>query len=249
MHCLDIRIDTYKKNEILETIKRILATQKQYLLFTPNPEMLVDAQTDHYFKEVLNNGDINVCDGKGIQLWSKGRIPRITGVDLMQDICALAENEWKSVYLLGSGDDDVLKKTKVYLQEKYPNLRIAGVHKGPQLKEEGERLIYLNPTEQDAVLEDIILSAPDILFVAFGHKKQEKWMYEHLPSLPSVKVAMGIGGTFDFLSGKQVRAPKIVRILGFEWLWRLIRQPSRWKRIWKAFVVFSSLCIKEKITK
>ena len=82
------------------------------------------------------------------------------------------------------------------------------------------------------------MAQPDILFVAFGHGKQEKWIYENLKDLPGVKVAMGVGGAFDFVSGNKKRAPKWMRVIGLEWLYRLIHEPNNLGRIWKATVIF-----------
>lgn len=242
MYILGVRVDSVDKLTALAKVADFLASSSGHMIFTPNPEMLVDAQKDSYFKEVLNAGDLNLCDGKGIALVAKEHIERISGVDFMIDICELAQKENKSVYLLGSGYETVVKDCKKKLLEKFPNLKIVGVHPGPKITND----FHFDQDENDAVIDDIILSAPDILFVAFGHSKQEKWIYGFLPELPSIKVAMGIGGSFDFISGKVKRAPAIFRSLGLEWLYRLIREPRRIKRIWKATIVFLFLFYKNK---
>ncbi|MBT3817080.1 MAG: WecB/TagA/CpsF family glycosyltransferase [Candidatus Magasanikbacteria bacterium] len=244
MYCLGIRINSYKKETVIEHIRGLLRDNEQHTIFTPNPEMLVDAKKDAYFTEVLNSSDLNICDGFGIRLVSKFHIERITGVDLMQDICNVAAEEGKTVYLLGSGDEDVLKKVKEKLEKKKVN--IAGMHAGVKITTRDDGSIDYDEEEHDAMIDDIIVCAPDILFVAFGHGKQEKWIYEQLPHLPSVKLAMGVGGTFDFIAGKAKRAPKLLRVLGLEWAWRLLLEPSRFKRIWKATVVFLFLVLKNR---
>jgi N-acetylglucosaminyldiphosphoundecaprenol N-acetyl-beta-D-mannosaminyltransferase len=91
--------------------------------------------------------------------------------------------------------------------------------------------------------------APELLLVAFGHPKQEMWIARHLPDLPSVKVAVGIGGTLDYWSGAKKRAPQFLRSLGLEWFWRLMQEPKRWRRIFDAVVVFPSLVLWDKIRK
>ena len=96
-------------------------------------------------------------------------------------------------------------------------------------------------------MEKIREEAPDILLIALGHGKQEKWIAAHLPELPSVKVAMGVGGAFDFIAGRVLRAPRILRRLGLEWLWRLILQPSRLPRIWRAVIKFPILVLRAKL--
>lgn len=243
MNILGVRIDTLKKAEALLKVAEFLHGFEQKMIFTPNPEMLVDAQKDSYFKEILNAGDLNICDGFGIALFAKEKVTRISGSDFMLDICALAEKENKSVYLLGSGFDSVVKKCREKLLEKFPDLKIVGVHKGPDIVGQDAKM---NQDQIDEIVHDIILSSPDILFVAFGHGKQEKWIYEFLPELPSIKIAMGVGGTFDFISGKIRRAPRILRSLGLEWLYRLVHEPRRIKRIYKAVVVFPFLLLKNK---
>ncbi len=242
MYILGVRVDSVDKSSALSKVADFLASGEGNMVFTPNPEMLVDAQKDAYFKEVLNAGDLNLCDGKGITLVAKEAFERIPGVDFMVDMCGLAAEKNKSVYLLGSGSNEVLKECKHALLEKFPNLKIVGMHPGIQISND----FTFDTEKNDALIDDIILSAPDILFVAFGHKKQEKWIYGFLPDLPSVRVAMGVGGSFDFISGKVKRAPEIFRRLGLEWLYRLIREPRRIKRIWKATVVFLFYYFKNK---
>ncbi len=239
MNILGVRVDTLNRTDALAQVADFLASGEGHTIFTPNPEMLVDAQKDSYFKEVLNAGDLNLCDGKGIALVAKTPIERIPGVDFMVDMCELAEKEGRTVYLLGSGFRSVVQGCKEKLLERFPNLRIVGIHPGPTIGQ-------VIPEENDAIIEDIIMTAPDVLFVALGHGKQEKWIYGFLPDLPSVRVAMGVGGSFDFISGKIKRAPAIFRRLGLEWLYRLIREPRRIKRIWKATVVFLFYFYKNK---
>lgn len=238
MHILGVRVDNLAKNEALAQAAQFLHSSDQHLIFTPNPEMLVDAQTDTYFQEVLNKGNLNLCDGKGIQLVATEKIERITGVDFMIDLCGMAQKEGMSVYLLGSGFQDVVEKCKHELQKQFPGLKIVGTHPGLKLANLPTGQLEYNTTQNDDILNDIIFSSPDILFVAFGHGKQEKWMYENLPHLPSVKIAMGVGGAFDYISHKIKRAPQWMRSIGLEWLYRLITQPQRIKRIYKATILF-----------
>tara|TARA_Y100001970_G_scaffold205459_1_gene250181 strand:- start:2550 stop:3302 length:753 start_codon:yes stop_codon:yes gene_type:complete len=242
MNILGVRIDTYAKKEAIEEVRKLLDQNIFSMVFTPNPEMLVAAKKDQYFHEVLNLGKLNICDGIGITLVARKQVEKIPGVDFMQDICAVAEKEGKTVYLLGSGDGRVVEKCAENLQKTYSNLQIVGAHKGPLLVEKSHngRVVVepVNAHIHDEIIHDIIMAAPDILFVAFGHGKQEKWIFEHGSSLPSVILAMGVGGSFDYIAGKTKRPPKCIQRVGGEWLWRLIHQPSRIKRIWHATVVF-----------
>lgn len=212
-----------------ERVKSFLRSAGQYKIFTPNPEMVVKAQKDEYFKKVLNSGDLNLCDGKGIQFVFKQKIERITGVDFMLEICKIAEEERSSIYLLGSGNDEVVQKTLENLQKQFPKLVICGWGRGETMNED-------RMTNGD--VEMINQSHPDIIFVAFGMGKQEKWITENLSKMPSVRIAMGVGGAFDYISGIIKRAPLLMRKVGLEWLYRLIKQPKRIVRIWNATVVF-----------
>mgnify|MGYP001596588758 FL=1 len=224
MNILGVKIDELTKQQALEKARGFLHSDNQHKIFTPNPEMLVDAQKDADFKAVLNGGDMNLCDGFGLWLAQRlsfrpkrseveeslsntQKLERYSGVDFMVDLCSVAEKENKSVYLLGSGSDEVVKKTAQVLQDKFPMLKIVCYNKGPAicylLSENSQQIADSRyQDENENALHDIILSAPDILFVAFGHGKQEKWIAENLRDLPSVKIAMGVGGAFDFISGK-----------------------------------------------
>jgi N-acetylglucosaminyldiphosphoundecaprenol N-acetyl-beta-D-mannosaminyltransferase len=136
------------------------------------------------------------------------------------------------VFLLGAADG-VAEKAAAVLRSRNPRLKIVGTFSGsPRM-------------EDDAVIMRMIKDAkPHLLLVAFGAPAQDLWIHEHLKNLPSVRVAMGVGGTFDFLAGVQKRAPRWMRSIGLEWLWRFIREPSRWKRMWRAVVVFPWLVIR-----
>lgn len=253
---LGVRVDNLTQEEARQKVRAFLSDGKQHKIFTPNPEMLVKAQKDEYFKKVLNEGDLNLCDGFGLSLFSGA--PRITGVDFMLELCALAEEQGRSVYLLGSGSDEVVKKTAEELTKKFPNLKITGYDKGPIIDENVKFQMPNSKSNNNVTMESPTASRDpdlgsgqfnnvDILFVAFGMGKQEKWIYENLSEMPGVKIAMGVGGAFDYISGAVPRAPGFMRAFGLEWMYRLIRQPRRIKRIINATVKFVYLILKEKI--
>lgn len=244
---LGVRVSNVTKEQAKAKVVNFLHSANQYKIFTPNPEMIVKAQKDQYFKEVLNSGDLNLCDGFGLWLalqllkHPNLRIERISGVDSMVEICKIAAEQGKSIYLLGSGSDIVVEQTAHNLQDKFPNLKIVGWDKGPRIDESN-----LDSKENDATVHKINTAKPDILFVAFGMGKQEKWIYKNLQKLPSVKIAMGVGGSFDFISGRIKRAPLFLRKLGLEWLYRLLQEPKRIGRILNATVKFVFLVLKSK---
>ena len=147
MKILGIKIDKVTKKEALEKVVNFLNSEEQYKIFTPNPEMLVDAQHDVYFADVLNEGDLNVCDGMGLQIFSGFRLHRIPGVDFMQDILEIAEKKNKSVYFLGSGDKEVLDNLKSFTEKKYPELKIVGTHPGikiDQIRADGRYILAMD---------------------------------------------------------------------------------------------------------
>lgn len=241
MHILDVRIDDMNKKNAIQEVAHLLSLPGQFKIFTPNPEMIVKAQEDEYFKQVLNSGDLNLCDGMGVRIFTG--IERVPGVDFMLDLCQLAVEKEKRIYLLGSGNDEVVYKVYIKLLKRFPLLKIAGYDKGPEIKD----TLSAGTQVQDDSLEKINAVKPDILFVAFGMGKQEKWISENLAKMPSVKIAMGVGGSFDFIAGKAKRAPLFLRRLGLEWLYRLMQEPRRIGRIFNATFKFVYLYFKSKM--
>lgn len=243
MHILDVRIDDMNKKNAIQEVAHFLSLQGQYKIFTPNPEIIVKAQSDEYFKQVLNSGDLNLCDGMGVRIFTG--IKRVPGVDFLIELCQLAVEKEKRIYLLGSGNDEVVYKVYIKLLKRFPSLKISGYDKGPSATGSIESEFFASA--QEHTIAKINSAQPDILFVAFGMGKQEKWIYENLAKMPSVKIAMGVGGSFDFISGKIKRAPLFLRRLGLEWGYRLVQEPRRIGRIFNATVRFVYLILKEKI--
>lgn len=237
---LGVKIDNLSLQEVLEKINQFLDSKNQHYIVTPNPEFLLAAQKDQNFKEILNYADIACADGIGLIKAAKflgKRLQRVTGVDLIWSICELAEQNNYSVYFLGALDLVAAAAAEV-LQQNFPNLKVVGAESGGEIIDPGQ-------TDSD-LLNRINDAKPKIIFVAFGQVKQEKWIFYHLDRLPAVKLAIGVGGAFDYFSGAVSRAPAFLRRLGLEWLYRLIRQPSRFQRIINAVIVFPILIIKKR---
>ena len=218
-------------------MKKLLSQGDQHLIYTPNPEMCVEAHRNKYFRDILNSSTLNLCDGFGTFLMGRFlyrlNLERVTGVDFFEAIC---EQLKAKIFLLGAAPG-VAKQCQLILEKKYPHLKIVGTFSG-KLDSDGIKEIE----------KEIKKTAPEILFTAFGAPKQEIFLFENLSRFPSVKVGVGVGGTFDFISRKQKRAPLFLRRLGLEWLFRLAREPrQRLIRIWRATVVFSFLVFREKI--
>lgn len=237
---LGIKINKLTKKEILEKIEGFLLSAEQHCIVTLNSEIILKAQKDEEYFHILNNADLSVIDGSGPKfagLVAGNNLERIPGADLTKKILRIAENEKLKVAVLNwneglSGKGDIEKA----LIKKYSNLRFV--------VEDVERdFASFTKTESFARLQKF---EPDILFVALGAPYQEKFIYHNLKKIPSVKLALGVGGSFDFISGKIRRAPLIFQKLGVEWFWRLIMQPWRWKRIYKATIIFPCKFIKWK---
>ncbi|OGH58984.1 MAG: hypothetical protein A2725_04395 [Candidatus Magasanikbacteria bacterium RIFCSPHIGHO2_01_FULL_33_34] len=252
---LGVKIDTVTEGQALDLVAKFLREGRDHYIFTPNPEMVMAAQNDYVLREILNRGDLNICDGKGIKLtcdllYDKNNkddlkyFKRISGVDFMLDICDYANRYGFSIYLLGSGSEKTISIAAKKLKDKFPKLNIVGYHPGPIVESIPNKKLKYRSNDNHNVITDIIQTQPDILFVGFGHGKQEKWIAENTKKLPGVKIVMGVGGSFDFISGKIMRAPKILRKMGLEWMWRLLQEPSRIKRVWTALVEFPLAFIK-----
>jgi N-acetylglucosaminyldiphosphoundecaprenol N-acetyl-beta-D-mannosaminyltransferase len=245
INLLGVPVDSVTQKEAFVTVAAFLGGETGRMVVTPNPEMVVMAQSDEEFRKTLASADLAIPDGTGL-LWAARRqgspIPeRVTGTDLMQDIVSLAAARGQGIFLLG-GQPGVAESAAAEMQRRHPGLVIAGAMSGGQVRRGSDGKLIIDA----AVLGAIRASAPAILFVAFGHGNQEKWIRQNLAALPSVRLAMGIGGAFDFIIGKAKRAPGWMQKYGLEWLWRLVREPKRLVRIWRAVAVFPFLIITSK---
>lgn len=227
---LGVQITNLQKTDILERIQNLFSLGKQILVVTPNPEMLVLAQKDREFKALLNSAEVALPDGAGLSLAARLQgekmVERITGVDFLIDAVEWAKKNNLTIYLLG-GKNGAGEGTKQWLATKF---------RGVEIQTNEEEFIN-NPQKKYVV------------FVALGHGRQERKSRELLNNFPNIFLAMGVGGAFDFLSGQIPRAPKFMRVLGLEWLFRLRVEPWRIGRIWKATVVFMYYVFRDKYHK
>ncbi|MFA6039826.1 MAG: WecB/TagA/CpsF family glycosyltransferase [Candidatus Peribacteraceae bacterium] len=232
---LGVPIDAITMDRAVGKILAFLESQRQHHVATPNAEMLVEAAKNGTFRQILQRTSLNLPDGTGL-LWmarmTRQVLPsRVTGVDTMQELCAALTAEYP-VFLLGARPG-VAEKAAAKLKERNPRLKIAGTFAGSPREEEAREIVArINAVN------------PSLLFVAYGSPAQELWIARHLNAMTGVRVAMGVGGSFDFIAGEQKRAPRFLRKLGLEWVWRLIREPRRIGRIWNAVVVFPSLVVR-----
>jgi N-acetylglucosaminyldiphosphoundecaprenol N-acetyl-beta-D-mannosaminyltransferase len=226
---LGVGLTNVTEQEVLEFIVTGLEKQKEkYYIVTPNPELLVIADKNSGYKTILNRAKLALPDGIGVmiaaRLIGKPLKARIHGVDLMENLCREVSNRPITVGFLGAGPG-VAEQAAECLKKRYPRLKVG-----------------LVTSEWSEALKDKKI---DILFVAFGSPKQEIWIADNLKALPA-KIIVGVGGAFDFISGKVPRAPKVFRSLGLEWLFRLSIQPWRIKRQ-LSLIKFVVLILKEKL--
>ena len=228
-YVLGVRVDRVTREQALERIERMIAAcrasdaeQRCQQVVTVNTEFVMAAQRDSAFREAINRAALVVADGIGI-VWAsypgKARVPeRITGTDTVEALAKHCAASGYRMYLLGAAPG-VAEQAAARLQAIAPGLIIAGTYAGSPA-----------PEAEDAIIERIRAANADVLCVAYGAPAQDLWIYRNLARLP-VAVAMGVGGAFDFLSGRQRRAPRIMQRIGLEWLYRLYREPWRWRRM------------------
>ncbi len=264
-------LDIQSRNEVMSRISTILDGNKQCHLVTPNPEIILQTLDNPAYRQIINQAQINIIDGSGL-LWAAiyNQIPIttipvirsiqavyqllyslfffsidkkyatqvfpeiITGTDLVPDLARLCAQKNKKIFLLG-GVPGVGEKTAKILAQKNPGLIISGVS-----------CLDNHPEHEPQIVKEINQVGPDCLLVAYGAPKQEIWISRNLIKIPSVHLAAGIGGAFDYISQASSiyggppakRAPLWLRKLHLEWLYRLFIQPQRINRIIKAVILF-----------
>ncbi len=218
---LGCRLDLVDAAEAVDTIVAHVRRGNGAQIITLGTEMVVAARRDPAFQAVVNASSLNTCDTVGLlavaRLRGASLRERVTGVELIDALAARSVVEDLGIYFLG-GAPDVAAAAAAALQQRYPGLRIAGTADG-----------YFRPEDESRVLNDIRESGAQIVLIGLGSPRQEFWFSKHAPALPGV-VGIGVGGSFDVLSGRVARAPRTWRALHLEWLYRLVTEPSRWRR-------------------
>jgi N-acetylglucosaminyldiphosphoundecaprenol N-acetyl-beta-D-mannosaminyltransferase len=207
----------------LTRVEQFVRERSPHMIVTSDTTGIVRARDDPEFQAIVRAADMVTADGRGV-VWMARVLglpmrERVSGVDMMDKLCQRAAQQGYSVYLLG-GQPGVAEETARVMQSRYPGLRVAGAHHG-----------YFTAEEEPKVVRAVAEAKPDILFVAFGAPKQEKWIRRHQGAL-GVPVAIGVGGSFDVLSGRVKRAPAWMQRAGLEWLYRACREPKRLPRLW-----------------
>lgn len=246
MNILGVRVDNLSREEILEKVSDFLNEEKFHQIATINPEFILAAKKNEEFKNILNNCDLNVADGFGIKLafrrFGETLKARVAGIDLMEEILKIAEkNNFKIFLATNSRGLSTWEETRDAILRKYSKLEISGMdfscHSNISVDEfeESIQIVSFDFTQDDKYR----INEFDIIFANFGAPYQEKFLNSlKLLENSKIRLAMGVGGSFDYLTGKIKRAPVFMRNAGLEWLWRLVQQPRRIKRIWNAVIIF-----------
>lgn len=217
-----VKIDNVTMKEALDFVIEGLNQETTYKIYTPNSEIIMQANRDPELMAVLNDAHLLIPDGAGVVLASKilGRHlkQKVSGIDLVKNILNTTHKRPISFFILG-GKPGVPEKASINILSEYPKAKIVGFHHG-----------YFRDEEVSDIIKQINDSRAEILLVGLGAPKQEKWIHKHAHEL-NAKVVMGVGGTIDVFAGTATLAPEFMRKSGFEWLYRLIKQPSRYKRM------------------
>lgn len=245
MQILGVKVEAVSKARAIAKIGDFLSVDGGKMVTTPNPEIILYAHRHPEYREILNQTDLAIPDGFGLLLASRligyPIHERVSGTDMVPEICRLARERNLPIALLGGLDQTALDKAATTIRE-WGNEVVFAKH-GPKKNE------WNNQESHDKIIHELQATRPGLVFVGFGHPKQEKWIAEYRARLPSVRLFMGCGGALDFIAGAAKRAPLWMRKAGIEWLWRLICEPSRYKRIFNAVIVFPIAVICELIRK
>lgn len=219
---LGIPADVISVDGAVERAREMLTSERPHFIASVNPEICMAARQNPALKEALLAADLGIPDGIGVVLASRlrgGQIrERVTGIDLMQALVALAAEEGKSVFLFGAAEG-VAADAAANLKKRHPSLQIAGTMHG-----------YLPVEREGEAVKAIADSAADLVFIGLGSPRQELFVAKH-GNETGAKILMVVGGSFDVLAGRLQRAPEIYQKLGVEWLYRVIQQPQRLTRL------------------
>ena len=218
---LGCKLDVLDANEAAARIMMFARDGAGAQVVTLGTEMVVHAQKDERFRDVVNASALSLCDTVGVLSVARRRganlHERVTGVELVERLCAQAAREDLPVYFLG-GAEGAAADAAAIMEARFPGLIVAGTRNG-----------FFADGEIAGVVDEIRASGAKLLFVGLGSPRQELWLAEHLRET-GAGAAVGVGGSFDVLGGRVVRAPRFMRRLGLEWLYRLVKEPHRWRR-------------------
>jgi N-acetylglucosaminyldiphosphoundecaprenol N-acetyl-beta-D-mannosaminyltransferase len=219
---LGVKVDAVTMDEAIERLETYIQEGSPRFIATANAEMVMAAQHDQELADILAKADMVVADGAGV-VWAAryagNAVPeRVAGYDLAQSLLAMAAIKGYRVYFFG-GAPGIADQAKDKAIAWYPGLNVVGVRNG-----------FFTSADETDIIENIRASQADILLVALGVPKQEKWLSRYIDKL-GIPVSIGVGGTFDVMAGVTKRAPLWMQRSNLEWLFRLMSQPQRFIRM------------------
>lgn len=218
---LGCKLDVLDANEAAAQIMTFAREGAGAQVVTLGTEMVVHAQKDERFRDVVNASALSLCDTVGVLSVARRRganlHERVTGIELVERLCAQAAREGLPVYFLG-GAEGAAADAAAIMEARFPGLAVAGTRNG-----------FFADDEIAGIVDEIRTSGAKLLFVGLGSPRQELWLAEHLRET-GAGAAVGVGGSFDVLGGRAMRAPRFMRRLGLEWFYRLVKEPHRWRR-------------------
>jgi N-acetylglucosaminyldiphosphoundecaprenol N-acetyl-beta-D-mannosaminyltransferase len=225
--------------DLRDRLIRALQGDQQVRIFTPNPEILLLARADPTYAATLRSADLALPDGTGValveSLRARRRLRRWPGVEVGELLLRIAVEHDLPVAFVGGSADGVAERAAARWRMAIPGVRIAVAGAGTPISTAG----VVEPAERDPELTDAVASiAPAVVLVGFGAPKQERWIERHAGDVPSARIMVGVGGSFDMWAEELRRAPAFLRRLGLEWAWRLGLEPWRLPRMFRATVVF-----------
>jgi N-acetylglucosaminyldiphosphoundecaprenol N-acetyl-beta-D-mannosaminyltransferase len=219
---LGCRVDAVGRTEAVERIAVLAAGTQPGQVVTLGVEMVMHAQRDARFRALVNGAALSLCDTIGILLASRARRgplrERVTGVDLIEPLAAWSARYGDVRLFCFGGAPGIAERAAAALSARHPGVRIVGTRNG-----------YFAPGEEAVIAGTIAGSGANVLLAGLGSPKQEFWLADHLAET-GCAVGIGVGGSFDVLAGAVPRAPGALQRLGLEWLYRLAREPARWRR-------------------
>jgi len=268
-----VSITLFSKERAVQKIYEWLLLDEQKMIVTANPETLLYARNDENFKRAINSADLITADGAGVcwaatffemtenslnkieiiniflktlyevifSSWKKkvGYFPaRISGSDLIWDLAEIAEKENKKIYLIG-GKNQTAFRAAQKIKELYPTLEITAFQPDH----------VATPYLSYELHNELERYKPDILLIAYGSPKQEEWIIQNLRRYRFIKMAMGVGGTLDFIAGNTVRASLRLQSHGLEWFWRFYHRPTRVLRVFRSTVIFPTIILLSRLKK
>ena len=219
---MNITVDNLTMKESLAYIDQLIRQRKNAYVVTPNVDHIVKLETDKELQEIYEHADLVLTDGKPLiwisKLYGKPIKEKVSGSDLFPLLCRLSAQKGYRMFFLGAAEG-VADKAVECLKRKYEGLEVCGTYSPPKGFEN-------NPDETDYIIESIQKLNPDILIVALGCPKQEKFIYKYKERL-NVPISLGLGASLDFEAGHIKRAPKWMRESGLEWFFRILQDPKR----------------------